>query len=335
MKSKIRTRSRKSTPWDSLPLLSPSQEFIRDNYKQHYFARHRSLCDSDEAALLNHYRPENCPNYGSAHCHKDGTTANGLQRYRCNHCGKSFSIVTGTIFEDHKLPLSEWIEYCLNLIHYSSISADSRNNKNAMSTSVYWLHKVFEVLDEYLETYQLHGTVFEDETYYSMIHSSIQKKNGKELRGLSKNKICIATACDDTHVYCHVCGSAKPSSNKIVKLFKGRIEPGSKLIHDGDNSHSELVKVLGLHSEVHTTAETKELDDKDNPLDRINHLHFLLKNFLRSHPGFKREDLQGYLNLFCFIMNPPFNDLEKVDILMNLAIKCHKTLRYRQYFSKK
>ena len=79
MKSKIRTRSRKSTPWDSLPLLSPSQEFIRDNYKQHYFACRKSLFDSDEAALLNHYRPENCPNYGSAHCHKDGTTANGLQ----------------------------------------------------------------------------------------------------------------------------------------------------------------------------------------------------------------------------------------------------------------
>ena len=113
MKSKIRTRSRKSTPWDSLPLLTPSQEFIRDNYKQHYFARHKSLCDSDEAALLNHYRPENCPDCGSVHFHKDGTTANGLQRYRCNHCGKSFSIVTGTIFEDLELPLSEWIEYCL------------------------------------------------------------------------------------------------------------------------------------------------------------------------------------------------------------------------------
>jgi len=60
-------------------LITPSPEFIRDNYKQHYFARRKSLCDSDEAALLNHYRPENYPNYGSAHFHKDGTTANGLQ----------------------------------------------------------------------------------------------------------------------------------------------------------------------------------------------------------------------------------------------------------------
>ena len=120
MKSKIRTRSQRSTPWDSLPSLTPSQEFIRDNYQRHCYSHHSSLSSSDEAALLNHYQPEKCPDCGSVNFHKDGTTANGLQRYRCNHCGRSFSIITGTIFEDHKLPISEWIEYCLNLICYAS-----------------------------------------------------------------------------------------------------------------------------------------------------------------------------------------------------------------------
>lgn len=47
---------------------------------------------------------------------------------------------------------------------------------------------------------------------------------------------------------------------------------------------------------------------------------FLLKSFLNSHSGFNRDDLQNYLNLFSFIVNAPYNKLEKVKILLDKAI---------------
>ena len=81
------------------------------------------------------------------------------------------------------------------------------------------------------------------------------------------------------------------------------ISQGSTLVHDGDNSHSRLGSALGLSEEIHTTAETKGLKDSENPLQPINNIHKLLKRFLRSHPGFIREDLQDYLNLFSFMMS--------------------------------
>ena len=78
----------------------------------------------------------------------------------------------------------------------------------------------------------------------------------------------------------------------------------------------------------------KGLSDKDNPLNRVNHAHMLLKVFLYAHTSFLREKTQGYLNLFAFVMNPPLEPLEKVDLLMNLAFKSSKKLRYRDFYGK-
>lgn len=50
--------------------------------------------------------------------------------------------------------------------------------------------------------------------------------------------------------------------------------------------------------------------------------------------GFSRSELQGYLDLFVFMMNPPHDKLEKVRILLEKAIITKKTLKYRDYFAK-
>ena len=54
-----------------------------------------------------------------------------------------FRPTTGTIFDSRKISVSEWIEYCLNIFRYVSLNADSWNNRNALSTSKYWLEKLF------------------------------------------------------------------------------------------------------------------------------------------------------------------------------------------------
>ena len=90
-----------------------------------------------------------------------------------------------------------------------------------------------------------------------------------------------------------------------------------------------------LEETVYTSEELKGLEDEDNPLDRINNIHALLKLFLDSHSGFLREDIQGYLDLFAFIMNPPFNKLRKVELFLEMAIKRKTQLRYRIFYKRK
>lgn len=51
---------------------------------------------------------------------KNGKYKNGLQRYHCRvvDCSRSFSILTNTIFDNHKISISEWIEFLLYLFGY-------------------------------------------------------------------------------------------------------------------------------------------------------------------------------------------------------------------------
>jgi len=98
-------------------------------------------------------------------------------------------------------------------------------------------------------------------------------------------------------------------------------------------SDKKLVKELQLNSIAYDSKELKFISDKDNPLDRVNRIHYLLKSFLYAHTSFNRDKIQGYLNLFSFVMNPPLNHLEKVELILDLAFRNPKTLRYRDFYS--
>ena len=158
-----RHRSRKRTPWDDCKELSATQEFLQMHYVARYQERHPALEHANEAAMINSYEPCKCPFCGSKRFAKIGYDANGIRRYKCS-CGKKFKPTTGTIFDSRKIPISEWIEYCLNIFRYISLNADSWNNRNAISTSKYWLEKLFLTLDGYQDNIVLSDTVWLDET---------------------------------------------------------------------------------------------------------------------------------------------------------------------------
>ena len=129
-------------------------------------------------------------------------------------------------------------------------------------------------------------------------------------------------------------GLGKPSQKASYTTFVDHIVPNSTLIHDGEKTHKKLITDLSLVDERHPSRETKTLEDFENPLDPINHIHYLTKRFLYSHSGFNREQIQDYLNLYSFILNPPYDKLEKVDILLNLVFQKPKLLRYRDKFGR-
>ena len=89
-----------------------------------------------------------------------------------------------------------------------------------------------------------------------------------------------------------------------------------------------------MKEQVYDSNEIKKMSDKDNPLQELNHQCYLLKRFLRAHSGFDRDDLSDYVNLFCFIQNPPVEKLEKTKILLISAIHLTKSLKYRDFYTK-
>ena len=127
-------------------------------------------------------------------------------------------------------------------------------------------------------------------------------------------------------------GFGKPTMEKSFNSFKNRIERGSELIHDREKTHRRLVEYLNLTSTTYLAKELKGLPDKENPLDPVNHTHYMLKRFLNAHSGFSRNELDGYLNLYAFVHNPPHDPLEKVELLLNMAFDNPHSLRYRDYY---
>jgi hypothetical protein len=135
--------------------------------------------------------------------------------FRSKGCGRTFNVLTNTIFDSHKVALTEWLDFLLTVFGYGSFNLTSKSNRNAYTTTRYWMEKVFLVLREYQSPLKLSGEIALDETYYKVRQADIQKKDdGKEYRGLSRNQLCIGIACDRNSVICFVEGEGKPSKQE-------------------------------------------------------------------------------------------------------------------------
>lgn len=78
-----RYKSRRKTPWEEKENLTPTQEFITRNYKEHYMQRHPALTETGEVEMINSYIPCQCPFCESKNFKKYGHTRIGVQRYKC------------------------------------------------------------------------------------------------------------------------------------------------------------------------------------------------------------------------------------------------------------
>ena len=323
-------------PWDKLdtkPTLT--EKLISSTVQEWYIAKHRDP-SKEEIKLINSIEISECPICGYTSYIKFGYSHEGIQQYKCQNCNVRFTAVTNTIFQDRKIPISEWIEYLMHLFEFHSVVTSARDNRNASTTGTYWLHKVFAVLEDIQKNVVLEGNVYIDEMFFPVIKSKTLVKDGKKLRGISRNKICVGCGYDDhDHVLLIVENTSKPSDRSTWKTYGTHIKPKSTLHHDGEHSHGILINNLELTSIVYTTEETKGLKDKDNPLDPINDLHGLAKRFMREHGGYDRSNLQGWMNLIWFILSEPYNRFEKIRNFIEIAISTHKVVKYRDVFRKK
>jgi len=331
---KRRKLAASETPWDDVDAaeLTPAQLLVRDSHRSIYSFRHEA--HEGDVAFFNGYERESCPFCGGELV-RFGHDRSGLQRYRCTSCRKTSTPVTGTIFEDRKLPLSAWTDFLAQTFSYASMSLMTWEDRRSDTTIPYWMAKLFSVLEGVQDDVVLSGTVWLDETYVSEVAGKLwHRPDGKLPRGLSRNKICIAVGVDSggRSIFVNE-GKGITTTARTWAALGAKIEPGSHVIHDMETAHNKLVKELKLVSETHNGKALMGVPDKQNPLRPVNHMCFLLKEFLRSHSGFDREDLDGWLDVFFVTMNEPEDKLEKAAMVLDRAMRCPKTLRFREFYN--
>lgn len=324
----------KTFPWSFSKELDPFERLANSTLLEWYYAKHSDASKS-EIELINSINPISCPYCNSKEYLRYGYTNNRIRRYKCKSCNKTFTILTNTIFDSHKIPISEWFEYLIHIFEFHSIKTSSRDNKNSSTTGIYWLKKVFIVLKHYQDDFKVNGDVYLDECFFSVKKFNTITKDGKKLRGISRNKICVVTLVSKDKVIILVEHTSKPSFRSTYNTLSNRIIEGSTLYHDDEKSHSILVDKLKLNNISFSSKELKGLKDKDNPLYPVNHTHFLIKKFMKEHGGYNRDSLQDYMNLISFILNKPDNRYEKLIEFIKLAVCTHKRMTYRSSMSKK
>lgn len=325
-----------ATPWDGRDeaSLNPAERIVMACHRDIYGYRHADGSLEGEAEFFNGYERDACPHCGSGDLRRYGHDRHGVRRWRCNSCRRCFTPTTGTVFQDHKLPVADWTEFLLETFAYESVKEMTRSNRRSETTLPYWMAKLFAVLEGVQDGVVLSGTVQIDEKYYPVAAKDrVLRADGGRPRGLSRNQVCIAVGRDSSgaSLFSRM-GLGKPSRARAWGAYGAHIEPGSRLVHDMECSHGVLVDRLGLVSECHNSRLLKGLPDKENPLRGVNELCYLLELFLNSHSGFDRHYLDGYLDLFWVMMNGPGTKMEKAALVLDRAMRCPKTLAFREFY---
>ena len=121
----------------------------------------------------------------------------------------------------------------------------------SQNTAELWRKKIFSTVNSYQDHLFLHGRVWIDETYIED-YEVFAVKDNKHLRGLSKFKICIVAAIDQSkNMIVIISGYGKPSSKRIIDALKDHAKEGSTIVHDDDHSRYKLMQLLNCKEEVY------------------------------------------------------------------------------------
>ena len=334
--SKPRFSSLRQFSWSGKGGKGADEELIESTVLEWYEQKHRRP-SAEEVAFVNSIPVRSCPRCGHGIVSREGKRrGNGIQRWRCHGCGRYFTPLTDTIFDSRKIPISEWIEYLLHLFEYHSVNTSAFDNRNAKTTGGYWLSKVFAVLNGIQRGIVLKGRVHIDEKLFDAPNSAKEGIRAKGGSALSRGcQYYVATATGGDGAFFLVMGKSKPSEKACLRTYGRHIAELSTLVHDGEQSHNSVIDALALRSEVHASAETKGLKDRENPMDPINDVHDKMEKFMKAHPGYDRSRLQDWMNLFWFIWCTPGDKMDKVKAFINLAISRKNRVKYRDRFRKR
>jgi ribosomal protein L37AE/L43A len=207
-------------------------QFQRGLSMAEFFERYGSE-DKCEAALVASRWPRGfaCPACGSsAH---SAFVREGRRYWQCSSCRHQCSVISGTIFESTKLPLTRWF-LAMHLL------TQSKNNVSALELKRHlgvcyksaWLmkHKLMEVMRQREDTRQLDGRVEIDDAYLGG-----ELSGGKSGRG-SQNKVpfiaAVQTSPDGHPLY--ACFAPQPLTTEAVAIWAAKsLATSAHVLSDG------------------------------------------------------------------------------------------------------
>ena len=247
-----------------------------------------------EARLEGTRRCPHCATEGAVICGR----ANGLRRYGCKGCGKTFNALTGTPLA--RLRKKElWATFAQGLGEGDTVKGAAARCGVADTTSFRWRHRFLAAVEA--DSLELKGIVEVDETYVLTSCKGARKLDRKprkrggvaKKRGLSKEQVPILVAVDRSGTT-FTAVLPDTTSATIRTHLEAAIEPDALLVTDGAPFFPPCARALGLTHEPldHKAGERRR---GDLHLNTVNSRHERLKTFLRGRRGVATKYLDSYL----------------------------------------
>ena len=245
-------------------------------------------------------RPD-CPHCASRQVVKNGS-ADGLQRFKCRACGKTFNALTGTPLAGLHMR-GKWLEHTAALRDGLSLNQVAERLHVAQSTAFRWRHR-FLALPKSVQARTLAGIAEADETYF--LHSAKgqrgltrkpRRRGGKaSKRGTSKEHTPVLIARDRAGATANLILDSTSAAD-IRAALKPILPVDTVLCTDGSSALAAAARELGVeHHPINVTSGVRV--NGAWHVQNVNAFGSRLRDWLRRFKGVATKYLDSYLGWF-------------------------------------
>jgi transposase-like protein len=263
------------------------------------------------------------------HCQRKGAVcrgrANGLRRFLCRGCGKTFNALTGTPLANlhHR---GRWFDMAHSLSEGESVRKSAARCDVAVSTAFRWRHRFLRAIKT--NTARLGGIVEADETYVLESRKGSRawkraaaglpgaeaperkprKRGGKATkRGLSGEQVPVLVATDRTTGATISAILPAVNADTITDVLAPVLNKDAILVTDGATFYPPCAVKLGITHEALNQSAGERVRGELH-IQTVNSRHERLKTFLRRYRGISTKYLDSYIKWFHLAglrLNPP------------------------------
>jgi len=242
--------------------------------------------------------------------------ANGLQRYRCRACRRTFNALTGTALARLRKK-DKWIGFGGALVASQPLRPAAATLGVHRNTALRWRHRFLSGLKADRAP-TLKGIAEADETYFLESRKGCRKldrpprrRGGKASKpGLSGELVCVLVARDRTgQTLDWVTGHAQMSKAQLSSALQPVLARDALLVSDGNPTYRYFAQDAGIsHDAINLSAGVHVKGAVH--IQNVNAYHGRLKQWLNRFHGVATHYLDNYLGWFRCLDNHHANSRE-------------------------
>lgn len=248
-----------------------------------------------------------CPDCSYEGCHRHGH-ANGMQRFRCRRCGRTFNDLTGTPLARLRRK-DKWIDYLTALLDSRTVRGAAKRLDVHRNTAFRWRHRFLHWV-KHDRPRQLTGIVEADETFLlesqkgsRNLDRKPRKRGGKApLRGISRHLDCILVARDRSgQTIDAVTGRGALKKAQLDQHLLPWLDPQALLVTDANAAYRAFARDHGIaHEAVNLQAGERVRSNSEGAIhvQNVNAYHRRFKEWLARFHGVASWRLPNYLGWY-------------------------------------